>query len=83
MGVTLKILEDNKNNASQEGEACRLKHTSTSWPSVDEMKWLIYQYLCYVRDRRGRTTYWLKANKAIAIHSFHLSMTDDARRNHG
>lgn len=62
------ILEDrhyslNKITLAMRAKRVDLKHTSTSWPSVDKMKWPIYQYLCYVRDRRGRATYRLKLTR--------------------
>ncbi|KAB8109203.1 hypothetical protein EE612_045394, partial [Oryza sativa] len=47
----------------------------------DEMAGLSLFMLC-VRPTRPNDVL-AKANKATAIHSFHLSMTDEARRNHG
>ncbi|BAF24167.1 Os08g0518600 [Oryza sativa Japonica Group] len=38
----------NKITLAMRARRADLKHTSTSWPSVDEMKWLDYHYLCYV-----------------------------------
>ncbi len=58
-GAILTIPEDkhyslNKTTLAMRARRVDLKHTSISWPSVNEMKWPIYQYLCYVETDEAR-----------------------------
>ncbi len=71
-GAILTIPEDkhyslNKTTLAMRARRADLKYTSTPWPSVDEMKWPIYHYLCYVRDPRGRAMHWLNLKNAMAV----------------
>nr|CAD40412.3 OSJNBa0065J03.8 [Oryza sativa Japonica Group] len=77
MGATLKILEDNKNNARQEGKACRFTTHVDIMAECrrDEMANLSIFVLC--PRPTSPDNILAKADKAAVINSFHLSMTDE------